>query len=74
MPAGFWENHEDGVVQLRLQIGNDGSVIDPRVVSAPGHDYSVIALETVRKWRYEPALCDGRPVATELTVTMRFAH
>ena len=74
VPAGFWDQHEDGVVQLRLQIGNEGSVIDPRVVSSPGHDYSVIALDAVKKWRYEPALCDGRPISTELTVTMRFAH
>src|SRR5262245_23669957 len=48
VPAGFWDKHEAGVVQLRLQIGNDGSVLEPRVVSSPGHDYSVIALEAVR--------------------------
>ena len=74
VPAEFWEKHEAGVVQLHLQIGSDGAVIDPRVVSTPGPAYSSLALDAVKKWRYEPALCDGKPVSTELTVTMRFAH
>ena len=74
VPAAFWETHKDGVVTLQLRIGNEGSVIEPRVVASPGHDYSFLALEAVKKWRYHPALCDGRPIATDLTVTMRFAH
>src|SRR5262245_17192375 len=74
LPAEFWDTHKDGVVRIHLRIGNEGSVIDPKVVSSPGQDFSYYALEAVKKWRYEPAQCDGRPIATEVTVTMRFAH
>jgi TonB family protein len=74
VPAAFWDTHKDGVVTLRLRVGSEGSVIEPRVVSSPGHDYSFLALEAVKNWRYRPTLCDGRPIATDVTVTMRFAH
>ena len=74
VPPVFWDKHKDGVVVLAMRIQRDGSVWDPRVVSSPGHDYSYLALEAVRKWRYRAAVCDGQPVATELTVTMTFSH
>ena len=74
VPKEFWDSHKDGTVVLEFRIGNEGSVIDPRVVSSPGHEYSYYALETVKKWRYEPSRCDGRPIATDMTVTIRFSH
>ena len=74
VPSSFWDTHKDGVVILKFRIGTDGSVIEPRVASSPGHDYSYLALEAVKRWRYQPATCDGRPVAINMTVTMTFAH
>jgi protein TonB len=74
VPAGFWDSHKGGVVHLRVVVGRDGTVVDERIVSTPGRDYSILALETVRKWRYNPARCDGFPVDFNVDVTIRFAN
>ena len=74
VPAGFWDSHKGGVVHLRVVVGREGTVVDERVVSTPGRDYSILALETVRKWRYNPARCDGFAVDFGIDVTIRFVH
>ena len=73
-PEGFWKSHPDGKVEAYARIGEAGRVTSVRILKSPGDDYSTVALESVRQWRYEPAMCDGKPVATDLTVTIRFAH
>jgi TonB family protein len=74
VPAGFWDSHKDGAVHLRVIVGRDGTVIDERILSTAGRDYSILALETVRKWRYNPARCDGFAIDFNIDVTIRFAH
>ena len=74
VPPGFWDSHKEGTVHLKVRIGRDGSVLDERVVSSSGHDYSVVAFETVKKWQYRPALCDGYAIDFDIDVTIRFAR
>lgn len=74
VPSGFWDTHGDGMVRLMVRVGRDGSVVDGHVESSPGHDYSLIAVETVKKWRYRPARCDGYAIGFDLSVTIRSAH
>ena len=48
-----------------------GNVTTVKVISGP-----VLlqqgAIDTVRQWKYRPALLDGQAVAMHLTVTVRF--
>ena len=53
----------DGTVLLEILIDSEGRVVRARVLSSiPALDAA--ALETVRGWRFAPALKRGRPVAT----------
>lgn len=55
---------EEGRVQLEVYIQTDGSVGDIRLKQSSGYarlDNS--ALETVRKWKYNPARQGGKPIA-----------
>ncbi|HEY6931441.1 MAG TPA: energy transducer TonB [Thermoanaerobaculia bacterium] len=74
VPPGFWDTHKDSAVTLEVRIGNEGSITDPQVITSPGEDYSIVALQTLQSWRFRPALCDGRPIGSTLTLTMQFAH
>jgi TonB family protein len=74
VPPAFWESHKDGAVHLAVRVGRDGTVIDQHILDSPGHDYSVLALEAVKKWRYHPALCDGFAIDFDIDVTMRFVR
>ena len=40
------DRHADGMVELNVRVAKDGSVVDEHVVRSPGHDYSLIAIET----------------------------
>jgi TonB family protein len=61
----------DGVVILRIVIGQDGSVIDAWVIrSIPELDQA--ALDAVRQWQYETTLLNGEPVEIEMDVVINF--
>jgi TonB family protein len=52
-------------VKVSFIVGTDGRVHSPLILESAGsvEDHSV--LETVRGWRYRPALCNGVPTETE---------
>lgn len=60
-----------GVVILQAWIDARGEIGEAKVVR--GHPLLCqAALEAVRQWRYHPALLNGEPWPSQLTVTLRF--
>lgn len=62
----------DVVVLLEVIVGVDGDVASAEVADGVGEPFDAIALETVKKWRFEPARAAGRPVAARIRVPLRF--
>jgi eukaryotic-like serine/threonine-protein kinase len=61
----------EGVVVMRIIIGEDGSVTNVVVVrSVPMLDEA--AIESVLQWQYQPTLLNGVPVEVEMFVTVSF--
>jgi periplasmic protein TonB len=64
----------EGVVLLTVMVGPDGRPLDVSVERSSGHavlDES--AVDTVRsRWRFVPARRDGAPIASRVTVPIRF--
>lgn len=52
----------EGVVIVKYIIAEDGSVRDPKVLKGPP-ELAGVCLESVRKWRFQPIVVDGAPVA-----------
>jgi protein TonB len=61
-----------GVVVLRLVVGPDGNPRDIQVVRTLGLGLDEKAIEAVRKWRFEPAKKDGKPVAVSVNIEVNF--
>ena len=62
-----------GAVTIEATIGEDGKVIDAKVVrSVPLLDQA--ALDAVRQWEYMPSLLNGVPVPVLVTVTINFTR
>jgi len=61
-----------GVVVLWVVVGTDGLPKDVRVARSLGLGLDEKALDAVRKWRFEPARMDGRPVAVQLNIEVSF--
>ena len=61
-----------GKCALSLVVGPDGKTYDVKVTRFVGEDLDEKAIETVRNWRFEPALKDGKPVAVAINVEVKF--
>ena len=63
-----------GTVVLETMILVDGSVGEIRIIQDPGAKAGLgkAAVAAVRKWRYEPAIRDGEPVAAPLRIQVSF--
>jgi TonB family protein len=52
----------EGWVQMSYVIDTEGNVVDPVVEDFGGHrDFQRSALRAIKKWKFDPALKDGKP-------------
>lgn len=64
---------QQGEVTLNVKVGPDGNPL--RVTIAHSSGYRLLdqaARKAVQKWRFHPALADGRPVAGRVIVPVKF--
>ncbi len=74
-PRTALRNGVQGSVVARLQVAADGSVSDASIVSRSGQrdrDLDRAVLTTVRGWKFEPALKDGRAISSVVNVPVDF--
>lgn len=62
----------NGKAVLEMVIDEQGVVVDARVIRSDNAIFNGVSLATVRRWRYLPALMNGRPVAVYKSVTLSF--
>jgi protein TonB len=72
-PASKLLSEEEAVLTLRLTIDDRGRVVavDP-LGPADRAFLDAARRHLIAHWRYQPATDDGRPVASSITVTLRF--
>ena len=61
-----------GHVLLGVIVGEDGTPQNVWVVQALGHGLDRASVETVKRWKFEPATKDGQPVPVILNVETTF--
>jgi protein TonB len=72
-PQASRQRGEQGRVNLLVQIDAEGRVRDLSVLATSGYPaLDREAERTVRRWRFQPAMQDGRPVFSTLTVGITF--
>ncbi len=77
-PLPPWPFHTDNVslsLTFRIYVAVDGTVSSVLIETPSGsREWDSLALAEVRKWRYSPAMMNGRPAALWLrqTIMMRF--
>lgn len=55
-------------VKVSFIVGADGRVHSPFILESAGSVEDHTILETVRSWRYRPAMCNGVPTETEARI------
>lgn len=72
-PVGFEDRGIEGDVVLHVSIETDGSVRDITVVQGDP-TFAKAAIDAVKKWHYKPATFGGKPIKSDLNVTVSFKH
>ncbi len=62
----------DGMVLLWAMVGDNGMVEDVRVQRGLGQGLDEEAVETVKEWRFTPAVKNGRAVKAQINIEMNF--
>jgi len=62
-----------GVVMLQVIVDTEGNVIDPKIIKGLPMGLDQQAVETVRQWKFKPALRDGEPVPVYYNLTINFS-
>lgn len=62
----------NGQARAVLEVGPDGTVKRACLLEAVQPDLGEQAIQTARRWRFQPALKDGRPVSYETLVEFAF--
>lgn len=57
---------------LWVIVKEDGTPGDIRVKTPAGKGLDEKAIEAVRKWRFKPAMKDGKPVAVQINIEINF--
>jgi TonB family protein len=65
--------HREGTVAFDALIGTDGVPQFRKVVESPDPDLEASSRQTLSKWRYDPALCNGQPVGVETLMQVNYA-
>jgi protein TonB len=60
-----------GDVKIEITINESGHVTKTKAISGPAL-LQQPAINAVRDWKYEPSTLDGKPVPTQLVVTVQF--
>jgi len=61
-----------GLVMVEADIGTDGNVQAARVLRPLGMGLDERAVEAVKKWKFKPAMKDGKPVPVQIAVEVLF--
>ena len=63
----------EGVVNIEFTINEDGTVSDPRVISAqPPRVFNRSALRAILRWKFKPRIIDGQAVKRRATIPLEF--
>ena len=61
-----------GDILLQITVSDDGKVADAKVSRSLEPSLDKQSVETIRKWRFQPATLDGKPVSVVIPVETTF--
>lgn len=70
-PAAASTVHAQGDVVVQATIDENGNVANTKVLSGPIL-LRQAAIDALHKWKYDPSKVNGKPVAAQIVVTLRF--
>jgi len=64
--------HYQGVCTLSVIVETNGHTSDIRVLNALGMGLDEKAIEAMKRWKFKPAMQDGKPVPVQIAIEVVF--
>jgi protein TonB len=61
-----------GDTTVAMTVLTDGSVTDIQIVGSAARSMDDAALQTLKSWRFKPAMCGPEPVVSDIEVVVSF--
>jgi len=71
-PAPPRRENPNRPVVLWMKVGQDGKPRDIKVARSIDKAFDSAAIDAVRRWKFEPATCDGKPIESQINVEVAF--
>jgi protein TonB len=72
-PSELKREGVSGMVTMAITVDEKGAVLNPVVKKSTRPEFEQPAIEAVMKWKFEPAKKDGKPVAVQVVVPVKFS-
>jgi TonB family protein len=72
-PKSAKDNRVQGTVSVYAVIEPGGRLQGLTVVRSAGSDLDLATLSVLARWRYQPALCSGKPIPTETVIDVAYS-
>jgi len=71
-PEKAMQDRTEGTVWTKMWIDESGNVVEVKVAKTENEVFNSAAIEAGKKWKFKPAILNGKPVAVWITVPFRF--
>jgi len=71
-PSSARKNKIMGDTTVAMTVLADGSVSDIRLIGTATHSLDDATLETLKGWKFKPAMCGSEPVVSDIEVVVSF--
>lgn len=71
-PGAEREANREGFVSVYAVVQTDGTLANLAVARSAGRDFDLATLNSVRQWRYRPAMCGDNPIVTETIIDVNY--
>ncbi len=72
-PAELKREGIAGMVTMSITVDEKGNVANPVVKKSTRPEFEQPAIDAVSRWKFEPAKKDGKPVAVQVVVPVKFS-
>jgi protein TonB len=72
-PSALKHDGISGMVTMSILVDENGFVQNPVVKKSTRPEFEQPAIDAVSKWKFEPAKKDGKPVAVQVVIPVKFS-
>jgi TonB family protein len=71
-PKEAKDTRQEAISVINVLLNDEGRIVSAEALGADSYGFGRNSVDSVKTWRFKPATCNGRPVATEMNIEMSF--